>query len=183
MNTPNNNNPSTIDIRAAVALAYKHHHRQLYFCAYKILKDGEAARDCVADAYCKALAREQFEGGSSLYTYLYTVTKNNALDAVRSHRVKMRSNAAPADVESRWIPADIVPRPYPGPLQALLIKERAELARRTIGRMSAAKRDALLLHVVDGWKYKEIAECEGVAIGTIMSRINHARAALNAAEA
>ena len=176
------NNP-TIDIRDAVATAHKHHHRQLYFCAYGILKDSEAARDCVADAYCKALARDQFEGGSSLYTYLYKVTKNNALDAVRSHRVKMRSNAAPADVESRWVPADIVPRPYPGPLQALLTKERAELARRTLGKMSEVKRDALLLHCVDGWKYKDIAECEGVAIGTVMSRINHARAALNAAEA
>ena len=180
MTTSNNN---TIDIREAVATAHKQHHRQLYFCAYAILKDGEAARDCVADAYCKALAREQFEGGSSLYTYLYKVTKNNALDAVRSHRIKMRSSAAPADVESSWLPADVVPRPYPGPLQALLMKERAALARRTIGAMAEPQRDALLLHVVDGWKYREIAECEGVAIGTIMSRINLARTKLQSAEA
>ena len=169
------------DIRTQLAAAYKHHHRQLYFCAYKITRDAEEARNCVAEAYCKALARDQFNGDSQLYTYLWTVTKNNALDHVRSHKVKFRSNAAPADVESRWIPADIVPRPYPGPLQALLIKERTELARRTLRTMSPAQRDSLVAHAIDGLKYREIAERDGVAIGTVMSRINHARAKLQAA--
>ena len=171
----------TTDIRSQLADAYKNYHRRLYFTAYKITRDAEEARNCVASAYCKALERDQFNGDSALYTYLFTVTKNNALDHVRSHKVKFRSNAAPADVESRWIPADIVPRPYPGPLQALLIKERTELARRTLGTMSAPQRDALVAHAVDGLKYREIAERDGVAIGTVMSRINLARTKLQAA--
>ena len=172
-----------IDIHSQLADAYKNYHRRLYFTAYKIVRDAEEARNCVASAYCKALERNQFNGDSALYTYLFTVTKNNALDHQRSHKVKMRSSAAPADVESRWAPADIVPRPFPGPLQALLTKERIQLARKAIASMSDAKRDALVAHAVDGLKYREIAERDGVAIGTVMSRINHARAALNAAEA
>ncbi len=168
-------------IRTQLAAAYKNNHRQLYFTAYKIVRDAEAARDCVASAYCKALRSDSFKGDSSLYTYLYTVTKNKALDHVRSHRVKHRASVAPADCESVWVPADIVPRAYPGPLQALLTKEKAQRTRHALAKMSASKRDAVLLYVVDGWKYKDIAECEGVAIGTVMSRINHARAELKAA--
>jgi len=174
---------NTNDIRSQLANAYKDHHRKLYFCAYKITRDAEEARNCVAEAYCKALARDQFNGDSQLYTYLWTCVKNNALDHVRSHKVKLRSSAAPADVESRWVPADIVPRPYPGPLHALLMKERAELARKTLGSMKGAQRDALIAHAVDGLKYREIAERDGLAIGTVMSRINLARTKLKAAEA
>jgi RNA polymerase sigma-70 factor (ECF subfamily) len=47
--------------------------------------------------------------------------------------------------------------------------------------MSPAQRDSLVAHAIDGLKYREIAERDGVAIGTVMSRINHARAKLQAA--
>ncbi len=167
-------------IRTQLANAYRNHHRKLYFCAYKITNDAEEARNCVASAYAKALERDQFTGNSAMFTYLWSVTKNNALDHVRSHKVKYRSSAAPADVESRWVPADIVPRPFPGPLQALLTKERIALTRAALASMKPAKRRALVLHAFEGMKYKDIATTTGAKIGTVMSRINHARAEVKA---
>jgi len=168
-------------IRTQLATAYKNNHRQLYFTAYKIVRDGEAARDCVAGAYAKVLQNGGFKGDSSLYTYLYQVTKNNALDHVRSHRVAKRSSAAPADCESKWGPADIVPRSFPNPLQVLLAKERMQRTRKALANMKPAKRSVLVMHAYDGLKYREISEQTGAKLGTVMSRINHARAELKAA--
>ena len=45
-------------IRTQLASAYRNHHRKLYFCAFKITRDAEEARNCVADAYAKALSRD-----------------------------------------------------------------------------------------------------------------------------
>lgn len=38
--------------------------------------------------------------------------------------------------------------------------------------------NALVLHAVEGFAYKEIAEIQGVAIGTVMSRLHRARAGM-----
>ena len=168
-------------IRTQLATAYRNHHRKLYFCAFKITRDAEEARNCVADAYAKALSREQFKGDSALFTYLWTVTKNNALDHVRSHKVKLRSKAEPALVESRWTQSDVTPRGAGDPLQALLTKERMQRTQAALHNMKPAKRMALVMHAIDGLKYKEIAENVGAKMGTVMSRINHARAEIKAA--
>ena len=64
---------------------------------------------------------------------------------------------------------------WPGSLSREL--EREEFAR-LLERLSPDFAEALLLHDLEGLKYREIAEILGVAPGTIMSRIHRARATL-----
>src|SRR5690606_35968942 len=53
----------------------------------------------------------------------------------------------------------------------------AEMAR-AIDTLAAEQREALLLVVLEGMSYAEAAEVIGVPIGTLMSRLGRARAAL-----
>ena len=142
------------DLREALSTCWKTHQRRLYFCAYSVLRDfpepAENARDIVADAFCKALRGGWRDDGASLYTFLYTCTRNGALDRIRSHDQSKRKrgpkggNVAPCtDVseggenastsESKWLPSHVTPRPFVGPEQAYLRKEARELVREALG--------------------------------------------------
>jgi RNA polymerase sigma-70 factor (ECF subfamily) len=49
---------------------------------------------------------------------------------------------------------------------------------RAIDTLAAEQREALLLVVLEGMSYAEAAEAIGIPIGTLMSRLGRARAAL-----
>ena len=53
----------------------------------------------------------------------------------------------------------------------------AEMAR-AIDTLAAEQREALLLVVLEGMSYAEAADVIGIPIGTLMSRLGRARAAL-----
>jgi RNA polymerase sigma-70 factor (ECF subfamily) len=56
----------------------------------------------------------------------------------------------------------------------------AEMAR-AIETLAAEQREALLLVVLEGMSYAEAAEVLGIPMGTLMSRLGRARAALRIA--
>jgi RNA polymerase sigma factor (sigma-70 family) len=142
------------DLRSALTTCWKDNHRKLYFCAYSVLRDfpepAEAARDIVSDAFVKALQGGWRDDGANLYTFLYTVTRNTALDRIRSHDQSRRmrggsgQNVAPcadaqpsvpgsaACAESKWLPSHITPRPFPGPEAVYMRKERRGLVKEAL---------------------------------------------------
>lgn len=60
-------------------------------------------------------------------------------------------------------------------------RQRGEMLERALSRMSQRKRTALILHIVEGKSGEEIAELEGVPVGTVYTRIYHAKRELTAA--
>jgi RNA polymerase sigma-70 factor (ECF subfamily) len=52
------------------------------------------------------------------------------------------------------------------------------LVREAMGKIEASKRAILMLRAVEQLSYEQIAEHMGVPVGTVMSRLNRARAAL-----
>jgi RNA polymerase sigma-70 factor (ECF subfamily) len=64
--------------------------------------------------------------------------------------------------------------------------DAAELVRRAdvltqLGRLPARERDPLLLHVMHGLQYHEIAQRLGIPLGTVQSRISRGRSKLRRA--
>jgi RNA polymerase sigma-70 factor (ECF subfamily) len=64
-----------------------------------------------------------------------------------------------------------------------LLSNRSELRRldELIGALPAPLREAIVSRELQRMGYREIAEITGVAIGTVMSRLHRARAALRQA--
>jgi RNA polymerase sigma-70 factor (ECF subfamily) len=142
--------------------------------ALRVLRDEEAARDAVQDAFLKAYASlDRFEGRSSFSTWMYRIVMNQCLDRKRRERSSRRVDwneeiaaQALADPES---PSE------PGPLLALERAElRAQLAR-AIAQLPDDARRTLELREIDGLSYQEIAHCLDVPKGTVMSRLHYAR--------
>jgi RNA polymerase sigma factor (sigma-70 family) len=164
----------TNDLQAIIADSYKNDFRRLYFCAYQVCRNlpdaADSARDMVNDAYIKAL-RGDWRGDSTLYTFLFSCTRNGALDYIRRHensrRLRSRSATGPEAVphtESRWQASDVTPRPFACPERSYLSKERRELVKAALAQFCTPREAAVWeLCKLDGMTTTDAAEVAGVS--------------------
>ena len=63
---------------------FERYRRRAYALALGVVKDKDAALDVVQDAFLRAhRALGDFEGNASVYTWLYRIVMNTAIDHVR----------------------------------------------------------------------------------------------------
>ena len=66
----------------------------------------------------------------------------------------------------------------PTPLASTERSELRGILREALGELTELQREIVLLHDVEGWKHREIAELIGVAEGTVRAHLFHARRAM-----
>jgi RNA polymerase sigma-70 factor (ECF subfamily) len=128
--------------------------------ARALTRNADTADDLVQDTLVRALRSEHLFHGGEVRSWLYTILTN-------LNRNRLRSLAR---------------RPALSPLEDNDAPDMAgpEAGGRDIERALATlvddQRTALLLVVLEGLSYREVAEVQGVPIGTVMSRLARARA-------
>ena len=132
--------------------------------ARALTRDVEIADDLVQDTLVRALRSEHLFHGGDIRSWLYTILTNLNRNRLRS--LARRPALTPIE--------DTDAADFSGP----------EAGGRDIERALAAlvedQRVALLLVVLEGLSYREVAEVQGVPIGTVMSRLARARAQIRA---
>jgi RNA polymerase sigma-70 factor (ECF subfamily) len=130
--------------------------------ARALTRDTDIADDLVQDTLVRALRSEHLFHGGDIRSWLYTILTNLNRNRLRS----LARRPAMSSIEDNDAP-DMA-----GP----------EAGGRDIARALATlvedQRAALLLVVLEGMSYREVAEVQGVPIGTVMSRLARARALL-----
>jgi RNA polymerase sigma-70 factor, ECF subfamily len=130
--------------------------------ARALTRDAEIADDLVQDTLLRALRSKHLFHGDVVNGWLYTILIN-------LNRNRLRSLAR---------------RPAISPLEGNDASDAAvpEVSARDIERALSAladdQRHALLLVVLEGLTYREVAEVQGVPIGTVTSRLARARGAI-----
>jgi len=165
----------------AFRLLVERYQGRAYRLALRVLRDEEAARDAVQDAFVKAYsALARFEGRSSFFTWFYRLVMNQCLDARR--RDKSAREVAFEEVDGREpVPeASLEHVPEVGgvsfaPAATLMRKQLLEQLARAVEQLPPAARETLLLREVEGLSYAEIATALGIPKGTVMSRLHYAR--------
>ena len=132
--------------------------------ARALTRNTETADDLVQDTLVRALRSEHLFHGGEIRSWLFTILTN-------LNRNRLRSLAR----RPSWISLEDDDAPdQAGP----------ELGGRDIERALALlvddQRATLLLIVLEGLSYREVAEVQGVPIGTVMSRLSRARAQIKA---
>jgi len=74
--------------------------------------------------------------------------------------------------------ADPLIEPSPGPESAMLGEAERRAVGQSLSKLSTEHREVLVLKEIEDLSYREIAAVIGVPIGTVMSRLSRARAAL-----
>lgn len=143
------------------------------------------AEDVTMQAFLKAWqALPEFQGRSSLKSWLYRIAYNCALDLIRHNRRSPEVKLTPADGEAGDGPDPIEELPdehAPAPSARLESEETCGRVQRAMARLPEEHRVALELRYSENLSYAEIAQATGVSIGTVMSRLFNAKSKLQRA--
>jgi RNA polymerase sigma-70 factor, ECF subfamily len=132
--------------------------------ARALTRDAEAADDLVQDTLVRALRSEHLFHGGDIRSWLYTILTNLNRNRLRSLARRPTLMALGDD------DAPDMAGPEAG----------ARDIERALASLVEDQRAALLLVVLEGLTYREVAEIPGVPIGTVMSRLARARAQIKA---
>lgn len=134
--------------------------------AISLTRNVAAADDLVQDTIVKAWTNlDKFQSGSNMRAWLFTILRNTFY----SDRRKTRREVEDPDGLHA---AGLYEKPQHDGKLAF------EEFRAAFGQLSAEHREVLILVGASGFAYEEAAEMMGVAVGTVKSRANRARARL-----
>jgi RNA polymerase sigma-70 factor, ECF subfamily len=171
----------TVAFRALV----ERHQRRAFAIALSLVRDENDARELVQDAFLRVFkGLNNFQGGSSFFTWLYRIITNLSIDLIRKPGRQL------ADIdESRFESDESQEAEFPL-LSRVDGSDPADVVRRReiAGRLQAAldalppyHRGVIVMREIEGLSYEEMAQAMGVSKGTIMSRLFHARQKLQKA--
>ena len=132
----------------------------------------DQADDLVQAACERALTRsEQWMPGTRLDSWMFRIVQTIWLDERRSVKVRQgEGHVDAAEAAEPELSVDGVRR-----IESHLTYDTV---RRAMARLPEEQRTVMMLVCVEGQSYKEAAETLAVPIGTVMSRLARARAAL-----
>ncbi|MGR3563602.1 MAG: RNA polymerase sigma factor [Heliomarina sp.] len=152
--------------RIAMKELYERHQAGLYHFVRMKLGDAFEASDVMQDAFMEVWRRaDRFKGQSSVKTWIYGIARNKAVDRIRrSTRMTLRET-----------PDDTVPDETPSALAVIEATSDAVRLRACLEKLTAAQKSVVRLTFFEDLTYPEAAEVEGVPVGTVKTRIHHAK--------
>lgn len=147
------------------------HRDALYRMALSITRDPHLAGDLVQDTFVRAMQRiDQYTGEGSTLSWMRRILHNLAIDRARraAHEIIVE------DVEGHWREDEYTVDPA-------VVAERAstrEELEDALVRIPFTYRTAVILHDVEGWKVREIAEIQDISLPAAKQRLRRGRMAL-----
>lgn len=166
--------------RDAFALLFEPYRALVMKVAYRLV--GEAGCDDVVLETCvkgwQALPR--FKGGDALGRWWCRIARNAALDELRRRKrlqieVSLHEGIEDEEGSERTLMDELPDPRAPSPAELADNRDVGELVDRAMAQLSREHRATLLMREVDGLSYLQVAAATGVSIGTVMSRLFHAR--------
>jgi RNA polymerase sigma-70 factor, ECF subfamily len=164
----------------AFKLLVERYQRKIYAVALGMVKDKEEALDISQEAFVKVYKYlDHFKGDSSFYTWLYRITVNICIDALRKKQA-LRGEQVELDEAVKMDTAEanigaLGSRLGTNPQKSALRKELAEKIQQALETVPEKHRAILLLREVEGMSYEDLSRTLQIPKGTVMSRLFHAR--------
>ncbi len=134
--------------------------------AISLCRNAATADDIVQDALVKAWSKiDSFEEGTNMRAWLFTIVRNTYFSLHRKRKREVE------DVDGAMAETLAQKPEHDG---RLAFKDFSV----AFDQLNDEQREALILVGAQGFSYEDAAETCGVAVGTIKSRVNRARARL-----
>ncbi len=150
---------------AAIRTLYARFGRSVYTVGLRLLGASEAAEELTQDVFVAAWRKaDRYDPRRGrVSTWLMTIAHNLAVDRLRHDR----GGARPTLV--------LVDRlPEPPPLEEHGVVMDRDSARRALATLAPDERGLLAQAYFYGWTAREIAESEGIPLGTVKTRLRTA---------
>jgi RNA polymerase sigma-70 factor (ECF subfamily) len=141
--------------------------QRVFFIALRIVRDEDLAADVAQEVFVKVYRSiDKFQGRSSLYTWIYRIAVNLAINRSKRDRFK------------RMVSLSDLPRPrgskMPGPLEELEDKELRERIDEAIKSLPEKQRAVFILKYFENMTHQEIARIMDCSEGTAKANYFHA---------
>ena len=148
----------------ALCRIYRKYGDYLLALAAALLQDVSGAEDVVHDVFCRFIeSRDKFKIDGSLKSFLATCVVNLARDKLRARTLQ------PGELDE----AAAIALDMNGPEHHAIFGEEARNLNHAIAQLSCEQREAILLHLRGGMKFREIAGLQGISINTAKSRYRY----------
>lgn len=150
---------------AAFEALVRRHYRAAYAVALSVLGNPMDAEDVSQDAFVRALERlDELRNTERFAAWLLQIVRNRARNFHAYRRVRKAQPLETVDTAS----ADVTDRG----LEQSELRSRLEAA---LAELSEVQREVVLLHDMEGWKHREIAESLGLSEGMSRQHLFNAR--------
>jgi len=152
----------------------------IYSLIYRIVNDPSDAADTTQEVFLKVFrGMKQFNGGSTLKTWVYRIAVHEASNRKRwwfRHKAK-ESSIEPDDSDLSGLKDTLVDRGQ-SPLETVAHHELRDLVESELRLVSEPYRTTVILRDIEELSYEEIAEIMETTLGTVKSRLTRGREAL-----
>ena len=150
---------------AAMKEVYEEHSGALQNFIKTWLADPHEAADVVHETMLEVWRRaDRFQGRSSLKSWMFSIARYKAIDKNRKN-----SRVTYTDIEPEIIDEGVTTS------EAYAATQEAEQIRACISTLSEAHQRGIHLAFYADMSYKEIAEIENCPVGTVKTRVLHAK--------
>jgi len=171
-------------LRAGSEAAYEEllarFQQPVYALSFRLLNNPSEASDVVQEVFLKVFRNiDNFRGQSSLKTWVYRITVNEAHNArrwfFRHRRREVELDTDPREVRD-W--KETIADNGRSPFDVAFDREQAGIIEAALDKINPVFREAVVLRDITGLSYEEVAEILSVSLGTVKSRILRGREAL-----
>lgn len=163
--------------REAFGRLVRRYQQRVYAAALHILGNHSDADDVAQESFVRAYrGLASFDGRADFFTWLYRITVNTALNAMRSDKrgnsLNQRGLAEASHVGGR---PEALGQVVPNPAQQAQHAGDVTRVLEAIATLSPPLRVTLVLATVEDLPHKQIAEILEIPEGTVAWRVNEAR--------
>ena len=154
---------------------YRLHRERIFAVSMRMLRNREDALDTTQEVFVRIhKALDGFDPSGRFLTWAYRITTNHCIDRIRRRKVRREQAVFEDSVgEKRDLRTG-----RSGTSKPETKLEREEISRAVsdaVDQLGEAHRMVFTLYCYEGLSYGEIAAVMGIPVGTVMSRLFHAR--------
>jgi RNA polymerase sigma-70 factor (ECF subfamily) len=146
------------------------HLNSAYNLARWLLGNEQDAQDVVHDSFLRAHRYFSSFDGSDGRAWLLGIVRNACFSSLRSN--KGQQPIGPDESMDIRSPGEASPE------RIVILQQEIQVLRNCIEGLPPEYREVVVLRELEELSYKEISSAAGIALGTVMSRLNRARARL-----
>lgn len=147
---------------------YGLYHRLLFGMILSIVKKKVEAEDVLQEVFVTIWEKAHTfnESRGNVYSWIVTVTRNKAIDRIRSKGYKTQKKASVSIEE----PAVSLKGDMIDPLNTTIYADRAELVKKALNEIPENQREVLQIAYYRGMTQSEISDHLDIPLGTVKTR-------------
>ena len=161
----------------AFAEVFRRYRDKVYRVCFRFTRDHDEAMDILQTTFIKVhRSLASYREESSFATWIARIATNCAIDASRAKRREGSVELEDDLEQDAAVGAEgLAPHAGQAPAAAALNQELGAAIHEAVEKLSEKHRVVFTLHCVEGMPYQQIADTLQISIGTVMSRLFHAR--------